>query len=72
MSEKQVFRIDADACASGGRTAGEWLESIGKGDVFDLLTKEEWDMFCLKLVGSAFIAAVGPAASAVFGDEVPF
>ena len=62
-----IVKIDAVACLKGGDVAGEYLEEIGKFDLASL-TREEWTTFCVKLVGGAFLFAVGP----VHGQKAPF
>lgn len=53
----EVFKIDAKAALAGGRAAGEYADSIGKTD-FANFTDGEWMLFCMKLVGGAFLAAM--------------
>ena len=54
---------EVNAVLSGGRSAGEYLESIGKFSLNEL-SAEEWTQFCLCLVGGY--------CEAMKSDEPPF
>ena len=62
-----IWKVDAKAVLKGGEVAGQYLDSIGKTDLASL-TPDEWLAFCTKLVGGAFLAAVGD----IHDGQIPF
>lgn len=65
--QEPIIKIGETAVLKGGEVAGQYLDEIGKTDLASL-TKAEWTIFCTKLVGGAFLFAVGD----VYGGQVPF
>lgn len=66
-NKEPIFRVDSIACLKGGAVAGQYLDSLGKSDL-SILSKGEWEAFCVKLVGGALLASVGD----VYDSQIPF
>lgn len=65
--EAPSITIGEEACLKGGEAAGDYLDHIGVTDLAKL-TKAQWALFCQRLVGGAFVAAIGQYQA----DEIPF
>lgn len=50
LGELMITDCEAKALEAGGREAGEYLDSIGVGELFERVTPEQWDTFLGKVL----------------------
>lgn len=66
-----IFALDNKAAVSGGAKAGQYLQDIGETDLAKL-SVAQFELFCVKLVGAAFSAALDDYIARCDSGEPPF